>query len=101
MTKIVNLYKEAYDIYIGRAGKGKEGYFGNPHPIGYCPICKTQHDRVSSIASFKKDFLKRIENDAEFKGRVESLRDKTLGCFCKPNDCHGDVYKEYLDKTQS
>ena len=30
MTKVVNLYKEPYEVYIGRSGKGKDGYFGNP-----------------------------------------------------------------------
>ena len=25
------------------------------------------------------------------------LQGKTLGCFCKPDPCHGDIIKEYLD----
>ena len=29
-TRVVNIRKEAYDVYIGRAGKGQDGYFGNP-----------------------------------------------------------------------
>ncbi len=29
-TRVVNIRKKAYDVYIGRAGKGQDGYFGNP-----------------------------------------------------------------------
>lgn len=25
-TTVVNLYKHPYDVYIGRAGKGQDGY---------------------------------------------------------------------------
>jgi hypothetical protein len=31
--------------------------------------------------------------------KIEELKGKVLGCFCKPNACHGDVIKEYLDNT--
>ncbi len=97
MTKVVNLKNSSYDIYIGRSGNGQSGYYGNPHPIGYCEICKRTHTRKDSIAMFKLDFYNRIETDEEYKKRVLSLKDKTLGCFCKPLNCHGDIYKEYLD----
>lgn len=97
MTKVVNLYKDPYDVYIGRSGKGKDGYFGNSHPIGFCEICDCRHNRDSSISSFWVHFQYRIKNDLEFKKRVLELKDKTLGCFCKPKKCHGDVYVEYLD----
>jgi hypothetical protein len=97
-TKVVNLHNEPFDVYIGRAGKGQDGYFGNIHTIQTCcPVCFSRHDRADSIAHFKKDFLKRIERDIIFKKRVLELRGKTLGCFCKPLICHGDVYVEYLN----
>jgi hypothetical protein len=103
MTTVVNIRFEPYDIYIGRAGKGQDGYFGNPHPVGYCDICKVNHMRGEAVEAFKKDFLIRIESDTEFRERVLTLRGKRLGCFCKqPNyyfACHGDVYKEWLDNN--
>lgn len=100
-TMVVNLYRDDYDVYIGRAGKGQSGYFGNPHTMGgvYCSHCKGYHDRASSIAAFKEDFLKRIEEDKEFRKKVLELRGKRLGCFCKPLQCHGDIYKEWLDNN--
>jgi hypothetical protein len=99
-TVVVNLKHDEYDVYIGRAGKGQDGYFGNPHTMGYvyCSHCKGHHDRDTSIAAFKKDFLSRVNNDREFLRRVLTLRGKRLGCFCKPLACHGDVIKEWLDE---
>ena len=45
MTRVVNLYKEPYDVYIGRAGKGREGPLGNPVAIGMqCPVCEGVHN---------------------------------------------------------
>lgn len=90
-TKIVNLYKESYDVYIGRAGKGQDGYFGNPIRL------KSDESRGSTLEKYKEYFYNRLQNDKEFKEKIHSLKDKTLGCFCKPNACHGDIIKEYLD----
>ena len=90
-TKVVNLYKEKFDVYIGRAGKGKDGYFGNPFPL------QKGADPGSTLKKYKEYFYDRIEKDEEFKNRIESLKGKTLGCFCKPKPCHGDIIKEYLD----
>lgn len=91
MCKVVNLYKEPYTVYIGRAGKGKDGYFGNPIPL------KSGEPRGSTIEKYKEYFNERILNDEIFKQRILSLRDETLGCFCKPNACHGDVIAEYVN----
>ena len=91
MTKVVNLYKDKYDVYIGRAGKGQDGYFGNPFPL------KAGEPRGATIERYKQYFDNRIATDEVFKTKILELKNKTLGCFCKPNACHGDVIKEYLD----
>jgi len=98
-TEVVNIRDQDYDVYIGRAGHGQSGYFGNRHPIGRCFSCGCVHDRAGAIAAFRKDFKRRIANDAEFKRRVEALKGKSLGCFCSPEECHGDVYVEYLESA--
>ena len=96
-TQVVNLRHDTYDIYIGRPGRHQDGYFGNGHVIGWCDICEVSHSRIEAIEAFKKDFLFRIEHDTQFRNRVMGMRGKTLGCFCKPLPCHGDIYKEFLD----
>jgi len=90
-TKVVNIYKEPFDVYIGRAGKGKSGYFGNPI------VLQKEEPRGATIERYKEYFYNRLKTDNEFKSRIEELAGKTLGCFCKPQACHGDVIKEYLD----
>lgn len=99
-TRVVNIRKSKYNIYIGRAGHGQTGYFGNPHPVGYCEICKKIHDREEALSEFKKYFYQKIASDPTFKERVLSMKGKTLGCFCKPNNCHGDIYVEWLEKQE-
>lgn len=95
--KVVNIYQSEYDVYIGRAGKGRDGYFGNPHPIGYCEICFETHNRAGSITAYSLDFQMRLIEDAEFLRRVHELKGLVLGCFCKPKDCHGDIIVDYLE----
>lgn len=90
-TKIVNLYKEPYDIYIGRAGKGKDGYFGNPIKL------KPTQKPGDTLTEYKEYFINKINTDSEFKDKVLELKGKILGCFCKPKPCHGDIIVEYLN----
>jgi hypothetical protein len=91
MTRTVNIYISGYDVYIGRAGKGQDGYFGNPFRL------RAAEQRGATIERYRKYFHNRMETDPEFKCRVHELKGKTLGCFCKPYPCHGDVIAEYLN----
>jgi len=90
-TKVVNIKYEDYDVYIGRAGRGQDGYFGNPF------ILALGEKRGSSIEKYKVYFYEKLNTDAEFKKRIHELKGKILGCFCKPYPCHGDVIAEYLE----
>jgi hypothetical protein len=94
MTRVVNLRRESFDVYIGRAGNGQDGYFGNPFRM------ERPHagERSRAVEKYREWFLERIERDPEFRRRVLELRDKALGCFCKPQACHGDVIVEWLEK---
>jgi len=87
-----------YFVYNNDYHRGKDGYFGNSHPIGFCKVCNKLHTRKESVEAFKIDFLKRIETDVVFRERLKELKGKRLGCFCKPQACHGDVFVEYLEK---
>lgn len=99
VTRVVNLRREKYDVYIGRAGKGQDGYFGNPiRRNAVCPVCGGRHDtNGSTLDCFRIYFTRRLRDDSMFRAMVEELKGKRLGCFCKPGPCHGDVIKEYLD----
>jgi len=103
MTVVVHI-SEPYDVYIGRAGKGADGYFGNSHSIGTpCPRCAGKvHDRADCLAAFQTDFDQRIATDPTYRERVLALKGKRLGCFCKrpgtTTPCHGDILTAWLDR---
>src|SRR6266568_4136135 len=93
-TVVVNIYNEQFDAYIGRAGRGEDGYFGNPFRMG------NGTSREDAVERFQRYFADRIEKDSEFKRRVLALKGKRLGCFCKPKACHGDVIADWLNKRE-
>ena len=86
--KVVNLRKEKYEIYIGRPS-----IFGNPFSIA-------KYGREECIEKYKEYFYRRIKDDKRFKEAVLKLKGKTLGCFCKPEICHGDIIVDYLNKKE-
>lgn len=94
-TKVVNIHKDKHDVYIGRAGKGQDGYFGNPFKVGQ------DGSREYVLEMYREYFKMRMEEDSVFRQRILELKDKTLGCFCKPQTCHGDVIAEYLNSIQT
>ena len=97
-TRVVNLKHEKYDVYIGRKGKGKDGYFGNPVVVGRRCNCGVVHlSAGSTLVCYRRYFYERIKNDEMFRAMVGELKGKRLGCFCKPAPCHGDIIKDYLD----
>ena len=75
-----------YSVAIDR-----RSIFGNPFLMG------RDGDRDQVVEKYKKYFYKRLETDLDFQQKVLELKDKTLGCWCAPLRCHGDVIVEYLD----
>lgn len=101
MCRVVNLNQEEYDVYIGREGKGEDGYFGNP----YSKNAKDPEFRVASrteaIAKHRVWAIRRYNTECEFRFRINALYGKRLGCFCHPKGCHGDVYAELANGAHS
>lgn len=88
-------------VYIGRSGKGLNGFFGNPHTVGHCKLCNHVHAQGEAVKEFEKYFEDKIVSDENFRIAVFQLSGKTLVCFCKSTPdiaCHGDVYVEFLQK---
>ncbi len=82
-TRVVNCKKEPYDVYIGRPSK-----WGNPFKIG------TDGSRQDVIHKYRFWIL---DNTSLNKQIRSELRGKTLGCWCRPDACHGDVLAELAD----
>lgn len=89
MTTIVNKYKETSDVYIGRGSK-----WGNPFVIG------EDGDREEVIQLYKYHIWREMTAPVtchKFKEDLLSLRGKRLGCFCKPQACHGYVLVDAIN----
>lgn len=82
MCKVVNKYKEPYDVYIGRGSP-----LGNPFQIND----KIGETREVVIEKFRQWLLVAVKDGRISLAYLASLNGKTLGCFCKPQPCHGDV----------
>lgn len=98
-TTVTNIRYQDYDVYIGRAGHDQDGYFGNPVIRDEkCFVCSETHTKPGeTIECYRAYFQYRISIDDEFLQKIQSLKDKKLGCFCKPHACHGDIISEYLN----
>lgn len=72
--------------YIGRGS-----YWGNPYSM-----YEDGDEREDVIRKFKYDFeFEKFPNKE--KSEVYKLAGKRLGCFCKPQACHGDVLADFLN----
>ena len=99
MAKCVNLRVSEYSVYIGRAGKGQDGDFGSPIVMHKpCPECNQIHrTNESTLLCYRKYVVRRVNTDSQFREKVKNLKNETLGCFCKPKACHGDVLVSLID----
>ena len=70
-----------------------EGCFGNPFIL---KDVNNFHQRLTSINGYRHYFYKKIDDEPEFKKAVIGLKNKNLGCFCRPELCHSDVIINYL-----
>lgn len=93
MAKVVNKYREAYDTYIGRGSK-----WGNPftHIASGTKAQYVVANREEAIAAYREWITQ--GNGKHLLNDLHELQGKTLGCFCKPQACHGDVLVELLGR---
>lgn len=103
-TTVVNIKEVPGAEYIGRAGQGMDGYFGNPIRRGQkCDRCGVNHIHPSqTLPCFAYYFHERLLVEPDFKEAVLQLKGAELGCFCKTksgvgNPCHGDVISLWLN----
>lgn len=97
-TKVVNIFNinpnwetNKFYVYIGRAGKGQDGYFGNPFIVG------KDGTREEVFAKYVDWLAEKTQTDPIFTERLLALKGKILVCFCSPRLCHGDAIKAWLD----
>jgi hypothetical protein len=78
MTTVVHCRKEKYDILIDRTTK-----WGNPFIIG-------PYTREEALEKYEEW----IQTQDWLLKDIHKLKNKVLGCWCKPKKCHGDILAE-------
>jgi len=95
MERVVHCKVEPYDIYIGRPSK-----WGNPftHIAGKATKAKYIVDsREEAIEKYREW----ISAQTNLLSSLHELEGKTLGCWCAPNNCHGDILIELINKNKN
>jgi len=89
--RVVHCKREGFDVYVGRKNAdipeeqdGGDGRWGNQFLVG-------RYSRAQAIEKFCQWLLTDPAGQRTFAAARAQLRGKTLGCWCAPNACHGDV----------
>lgn len=83
MTTVVHCQKAKFDVYIGRPS-----IYGNPFEIG------RDGNREQVIAKYREW----IKGQPNLLANLPKLKDKVLGCWCFPLNCHGNVLVELINQ---
>lgn len=90
-TTVVNKRFQKYDVYIGRGSK-----WGNPytHIKGKTKAKFFVDSREESIEKYEEW----IRQQPELLKDLHELKNKRLGCYCRPHKCHGDILCELIEE---
>ena len=85
------------NVYIGRRGivfidkvryPTKDSIYANPYKV-------SKNLTREDVIRMYRDYIVKKISSGEID--IEALRGKNLGCWCKPEACHGDVLIELLE----
>lgn len=90
MSNVVHCKRDRYDVYIGRPSK-----WGNPftHKRGTAADIVVG-SRDEAVSRYRKWLMQQIADGHITLEELAALSGKTLGCWCHPKACHGDVLTE-------
>jgi hypothetical protein len=87
--RVVHCKKEEFDVYVGRGSR-----WGNPYSHKEGTLAEhVVESRSVAIQKFEEYLL----SNEELMGSLSELKGKTLGCWCKPKSCHGDILLRYAN----
>lgn len=97
-TRVVRLKRskgevvQGCDVYIGRkctmgGWNLEQSKWHNPYTIA------SSGSAEEAVARYRKY----IQRRPHLMASLEELRGKTLGCWCSPGPCHGDVLVELIE----
>jgi Domain of unknown function (DUF4326) len=103
ILKVINLRDtKIYDIYIGRK-QNCAFHYGNPFShLSATLAFERVNSREEAVEAYRAWLMGEKYQEIEPRRRqwildhVIDLKDKTLGCFCAPLSCHGDILLQLI-----
>ena len=81
-------------VFIGGARYPKhDSVWANPFKVG------RDGTREEIIELYRQHIQQKLDSNEITREQLEALRGKTLGCWCKPEPCHGDILLEFLGEV--
>lgn len=88
------------NVYIGRRGivfvdgvryPPRDSTWANPYKVNKNNL------REDVVAKYRRYILDRLATENGLLDELLKLQTKTLGCWCKPERCHGDVLVDIVE----
>lgn len=99
--------KDPINVYIGRRGvvfvgkrenkkrfPQRDSLFANPFKVG------KDGTREEVIQKYREYIYQQLNKGKITKEDIKSLKGKKLGCWCYPEECHGNVLVEILENLE-
>lgn len=88
--KVVNVRRDVFDVYIGRAHKSFPAASKYANPFDINPT-RTRQQAIDEYADY---LWIEIRSGRITKEELAALDGKDLGCWCDPLPCHGHILAE-------
>jgi len=92
-TVVVNVRYSPYSVYIGRPSKWGNPFTHTRRPLKHAPfVVESREEAIEKYEEWLKE-------QPELMAALPELKGQTLGCWCVPESCHGDVLARLADET--
>ena len=86
---VVHCQRDPYDVYIGR---GRGGRWGNPFSHKSGTLAQWKVGTVDeAVEAYRHHLHAQVSDGLVSLEDLAALHGKTLGCWCAPGRCHGEV----------
>ncbi|KAJ3177373.1 hypothetical protein HDU85_005918 [Gaertneriomyces sp. JEL0708] len=101
-TNVAEWCSKPGNVYIGRGQRINvgEGPRYVLEPSGWhnpFKVSEEDNNVEKCMRKYREHITTILSTDPRMREEIETLRGKTLGCWCKPDPCHGDILVELLN----
>jgi len=110
-TKVINIKKEnltkhGYDDLQNWLEDPNHIYIGRNMSFYVKGATKSKWNNPFAVKKYGRDkclelYKEYIESNEQLMADLPELKGKTLGCWCHPDKCHGDILLELLNSPPS